>query len=170
VVRPAPCVVRPAREAEIDELAQMWAAMYAYQRAHGMMLALRDDAPEIWKRSLTGRLDSPVSVILVAEAEPGRAGLAGFLAAQVKRLPPHLSAERGKVGFISEVYVDPAQRRHRIGQRLVDAAFAWFARAEVGSVELQVVIDNQAARAFWEKQGFAAELVQMRARLPAEPA
>jgi ribosomal protein S18 acetylase RimI-like enzyme len=166
--------VRPARDAEIDELAQMWAAMYGYQRAHGMMLALRDDAPEIWKRSLAGRLDSPVSVILVAEAIPGaapdRPGLAGFLAAQVKRLPPHLSAERGKVGFISEVYVDPAQRRHRIGQRLVDAAFAWFTRAEVGSVELQVVIDNQVARAFWEKQGFTAELVQMRARLPGDPA
>ena len=161
--------VRPARETEIDELAQMWAAMYAYQRAHGMMLALRDDAPEIWKRSLAGRLDSPVSVILVAEAAAGT-GLAGFLAAQVKRLPPHLSAERGKVGFISEVYVDPAQRRHHIGQRLVDAAFAWFARAEVGSVELQVVIDNQTARAFWEKQGFAAELVQMRVRLPGETA
>jgi ribosomal protein S18 acetylase RimI-like enzyme len=157
--------VRPAREAEIEPVAQMWAAMYAYQREHGMMLPLRDDAAEIWKRSLAGRLDSPVSVILVAEVA-GSPGPAGFLSAQVKRLPPHLSTERPKVGFISEVYVDPAQRRHRVGRRLVDAAFAWFARAEVGSIELQVVIHNDVARAFWESFGFQAELVQMRARLP----
>lgn len=160
--------VRPAREDEIAEVVALWAEMYADQRAHGMALALRDDAAEIWSRQLAGRLDAPISVILVGEAiradgspEPG---LLGFLAAQTKRLPPQFAAERPKVGFISELFVRPAERRHRVGRALVDAAFAWFARAEVGSIELHVLVHNTAARSFWHDMGFEDELVQMRAR------
>ena len=158
----AELAVRPARPTEIDPLGELWGEMYAYQREHGMQLPLRDDAIEIWKRQLAERLDSPVSVVLVAEA-PGGDGLAGFLAAQTKRLPPHLVTDKPKVGFVSEVYVRPAQRRHHVGRALVDAAFGWFARADVGSVELHVLVDNAVARAFWERMGFVAELVQMRA-------
>jgi len=160
--------VRPAREDEIAEVAALWGEMYADQRAHGMALPLRDDAVEIWSRQLAGRLDAPVSVILVGEAlrvdgSPER-GLVGFLAAQTKRLPPQFAAERSKVGFISELFVRPAERRHRVGRALVDAAFAWFARADVGSIELHVLVHNTAARSFWHDMGFEDELVQMRAR------
>ncbi len=159
-MRDAP-LIRPARADEIDRVGALWRAMYDYQRAHGMLLPLRDDATEIWTRQLAGRLDSPVSVVLVSEAEDG--ALTGFLAAQIKRLPPHLTTGNAKVGFISEVFVEPAARRHKVGEALVAAAMAWFDRAEVGSVELHVVVGNDVARAFWERMGFTPELVQMRA-------
>lgn len=152
-------VVRVARDAEIDQLGTLWGEMYDYQRAHGMTLPLRPDAIDIWKKQLVGRLDSQVSVIFVAE----HAGeLVGFLAAQTKRLPPHLSTDKPKVGFISEVFVRPAVRRHHLGKALVDAAFAWFAKADVGSIELHVLVENPDARAFWARLGFVEELVQMR--------
>lgn len=154
--------VRPARPADIDQLGELWGEMYAHQRDHGMQLPLRDDAIELWKRQLAERLDSPVSVVLVAEV-PEAAGLAGFLAAQTKRLPPHLVTGKPKVGFVSEVYVRPAQRRHHVGRALVEAAFRWFDRADVGSVELHVLVGNTIAREFWERMGFRAELTQMRA-------
>lgn len=154
--------VRPAVDGEGAEVAQLWLDMYAYQRAHGMTLPLRDDAAELWQRQLAGRLDSPVSVVLVAERVDAP-GLVGFLAAQIKRLPPHLTTGKAKVGFVSEVYVQPEARRHQVGRKLVEAAFAWFDRADVGSVELQVVADNEVARKFWQSFGFATELVQMRA-------
>lgn len=157
-------VIRAAREDEIAEVGRMWAAMYAFQAARGMMLALRPDATEIWTRQLAGRLDSPVSTILVAEV-PGRAGLAGFLAAQIKRLPPHLAADKPKVGFVSEVFVDEDARRHHVGRALFDAAIAWFRRADAGSVELHVVHGNEVAGAFWRELGFEPELMQMRKRL-----
>jgi ribosomal protein S18 acetylase RimI-like enzyme len=158
--------VRPAREDEIAEVAALWGEMYAHQRAHGMGLPLRDDAVEIWSRQLAGRLDSPVSVILVGEVPraAGEPGLAGFLAAQTKRLPPYFAADKPKVGFISELFVRPTERRHRVGRALVDAAFAWFARADVGSIELHVLVHNTAARSFWHEMGFEDELVQMRAQ------
>jgi GNAT superfamily N-acetyltransferase len=156
--------IRPATVDEIDEVGRLWRAMYDYQAAHGMVLPLRDDAAEIWTRQLTSRLDSPVSVILVAETGD-RVGLCGFLAAQTKRLPPHLSVDNAKVGFISEVYVAETARRHHVGRALVDAAFEWFRGAGVGSVELHVVAGNDVARRFWSELGFELELVQMRRKL-----
>lgn len=152
--------VRPAREAEIDQVAELWAEMYAYQRAHGMQLPLRDGAAEVWKQQLVGRLDSPVSVVLVSEGDDGLP--TGFLSAQVKRLPPHLTAGNPKVGFISEVYVRPEQRRHKVGHALVNAALQWFDRGKVGSVELHVLLGNEVAQTFWKEMGFVPELVQMR--------
>jgi len=155
--------VRPARESEVDRVVELWLAMYAYQRAHGMLLRLRDDAGEIWKRSLAGRLDAPVAVVLVAEAG---GDLLGFLAAQVKRLPAHLVTGNAKVGYISETYVAPEHRRRRVGRALVDAAFAWFERAEVGSIQLEVLVGSEVARAFWVSVGFQPDLLQLRAWLP----
>jgi len=151
--------IRAARADELDAVAAMWSAMYAYQQAQGMMLAVRDDAGEIWKRENASRLDSALATVLVAELD---GGLAGFLAAQTKRLPPYLATGNPKIGYISAVYVDPAARRHRVGKALVDAALAWFTRADCSSIELQVVAGNELARAFWTSVGFAPEILQMR--------
>lgn len=160
LVRPG---VRPGNDAELDEIAGLWRAMYAHQRAHGMTLPLRDDAAEVWKRQLTGRLDSPVSIVLVSPAvAPTDGSLVGFLAAQIKRLPPHLAADKPKVGFISELFVQPDARRRGTGRALVEAAFDWFRRADVGSIELHVLVGNAGGRRFWEELGFVPELLQMR--------
>lgn len=157
---PEPVAIRPGKETEVDRITELWLAMYAHQAAHGMVLPLRDDAGSIWKRQLAGRLDAPISVILVADAGGDR--LDGFVAAQIKRLPNHLSVDKPKVGFISELFVVPEARRHRVGHALVAAAFDWFRRADVGSVELHVMVGNDGARRFWEAVGFVPELVQMR--------
>lgn len=152
--------VRPAQPSDVDVVGDLWREMYNDQRDHGMLLSLRDDAVAIWKRQLGDRLDSPVSVILVAESQEST--LIGFLAASTKRLPAHLAADHAKVGFISELFVRPEARRAQAGKALVDAALAWFDRAGVGSVELHVLVGNEGGRQFWAKQGFTAELVQMR--------
>ena len=154
--------VRPGRDAEIPEIGAMWLEMYVYQQAHGMLLPLRDDARELWERQLAGRVDTPTSVVLVAEDDEQQ-GLVGFLAAQTKRLPAHLTTTKSKVGFISETYVRPEARRHHVGRRLAEAAFAWFDRVDVGSIELHVLVENEVARAFWQSLGFVPELLQMRA-------
>jgi ribosomal protein S18 acetylase RimI-like enzyme len=156
---PAAPRIRPARPDEVDDVGRMWHEMYAYQQQRGMMLPLRDDAVEIYKHEISNRLDTKLSVIFVAELDDG---LAGFLAAQTKRLPPFLSTDKPLVGYIGAVYVRPAARRHHLGKALVDASFAWFERAGVGSIELQVIDGNELARAFWEGMGFQVELVQMR--------
>lgn len=152
-------MIRAARADELDAVARMWSAMYAFQQAAGMVLPLRDDAEDIWKRENASRLDTPLATVLVAERD---GQLVGFLAAQTKRLPPVFAPGNPKIGYISAVYVDPAARRGQIGRALVDAALAWFAKAEVSSIELQVIAGNDTARAFWTGVGFVPEILQMR--------
>ena len=132
--------------------------MYRGQSGLGMLVPLREDAAEMWKRQLLSRLDSPVSVILVGESD---GEILGFLAAQTKRLPPQYAGS-SKVGFISEAYVLPSARRRKLGRMLVDAALAWFGKAECGSIELHVLVNNATGRQFWEELGFVPELLQMR--------
>lgn len=160
-----PLRVRAAREDELDEVARLWGELYVHQRAHGMMLPLRDDAVEVWKRQMNGRLDSPVSLVLVAEKEGG--GIVGILTAQVKRLPPHLATGNPKIGIIPEVFVREEARGLKAGRALVEAALDWFRRGEVGSVEVQIVMGNDGAKKFWGEMGFDPEILQVRRFLSA---
>lgn len=160
---PDATTVRVAVEAEIDELGEMWRAMYAFQQERGMLLPLRDDAVEIWKRETQPRLASKLASVFVAQVT-GERGLAGFISAQVRRLPPWLAGDNPMIGHVPAIYVRPEARRHQVGRALVAAAFAWFRAAGVGSVDLQVIATNDVAREFWTSVGFEPELLQMRAR------
>ena len=139
-------------------MTELWREMYRGQAGLGMLVPLREDAADLWKRQLASRLDSPVSVILVGESD---GQILGFLAAQTKRLPPQYAGS-AKVGFISEAYVLRSARRQGLGRMLVDAAMAWFRKADCGSVELHVLVENAIGRQFWEEVGFVPELLQMR--------
>jgi GNAT superfamily N-acetyltransferase len=152
--------IRIATDADLDRVTQMWLAMYAHQREHGMLLSLHADAADMWRRKIATQLDTAISRLLIAESE---SGLIGFLSAQIKRLPPHLIASTSRIGFISEVFVEPSGRQHGTGRALVSAAFDWMDTIGVGSVELQVLAQSPEAQAFWRRMGFAAELLQMRA-------
>lgn len=158
-------VIRPAREQDITRLGAMWDALYRHQHEHGMLLPLSGDAREKWEKGVRERLDSPVSRVFVAEQD-GR--LLGFLAAQVKRLPPMYDPGLGKLGVVSEIFVEEGARGRRIGDRLVGAALEWLENAGAGTVELQVVPDNPGGRRFWERHGWRVECLQLRREIPSK--
>lgn len=151
--------VRVARAEELPRVTQLLLAMYEHQRQQGMMLALHAEAGDMWQRRMATQLDTNISHVFVAECDHE---LIGFLSAQIKRLPPHLAGTSPRVGFISEVFVESAGRRHGVGAKLVSAALAWMEELDVGSVELHVLARNPDAQAFWRQMGFRDELLQMR--------
>jgi len=159
------CEVRPARAGDVERLGAMWQALYDHQHAHGMILPLAADARERWEKSVAERLDSPVARVFVAECA-GR--VAGFLSAQVKRLPPMYDPSVGKSGVIAEIFVEEEARGQRVGDRLVSAALAWFEAAGAGTVELQVVPDNPGGLRFWERHGWRVECHQLRREIPSK--
>jgi GNAT superfamily N-acetyltransferase len=163
-------VIRTALPAELDQLAAMYDELYRHQADHGMLLAMAPDAGGIWKQRMATQLNTPISQVLVAIVD---GVLRGFLAVQVKRLPPHLR-HRGdnpspRTAYISDVYVVPTERSGGIGRALVERAFEWLQEIGVGSVELAVIAGNERGQAFWNKMGFAPELWQMRRLISTQP-
>ena len=66
-----------------------------------------------------------------------------------------LARDLGGEGEILSLGVLPALRRLGIGRALVDAAVAEAQRREIGSLVLEVAIDNAAARRLYKACGFA---------------
>ncbi|EFG04169.1 histone acetyltransferase HPA2-like acetyltransferase (plasmid) [Streptomyces clavuligerus] len=63
------------------------------------------------------------------------------------------------------MYVRPAHRGERIGERLVHAFTAWARGKEAELVEVTAYAGNAGAVRFYERNGFAATTVTLEARL-----
>lgn len=78
--------------------------------------------------------------------------LLGYCLATKKVYP----IEEPKVcGCINGIFVADDARRLGLGKHLFDIAKKWFEREGVGYVELYHMINDERAKAFWEKMGFA---------------
>lgn len=63
---------------------------------------------------------------------------------------------QGMTAEIDELFIVPEARSHGIGGKLLSAAEAALARAGCVSVQLQLGIHNDSARAFYERHGYTA--------------
>lgn len=57
-------------------------------------------------------------------------------------------------GCINGIYLHESHRRQGLGSRLLKAGLDWLKLQNVKGLELYHVINDEGARAFWEKQGF----------------
>lgn len=84
---------------------------------------------------------------LVAEADDENARIVGYAGLLAPSAP-------GEPADIQTIAVAPAYQRQGVGDRLMDALLAEARRRDAGSVLLEVRVDNQAARAFYQRRGF----------------
>lgn len=96
---------------------------------------------------------------LVVVADVGNE-LAGYCVATAEnRWPPEYGGHH--YGFVEDMAVAAVYRRLGVAQALFAEVDAWFQQQQVDHVELNIAINNEAARAFWEKQGFRSLVVRM---------
>jgi ribosomal protein S18 acetylase RimI-like enzyme len=84
--------------------------------------------------------------------------IVGFAAGNIRILPNYLGNK--KVGYISHVYVSDEFKKQNIGKKLVLELENWFDEKAVAYIELEVLIDNEAAHKFWEKLGFITDNIR----------
>lgn len=94
------------------------------------------------------------ATVLVAEDTAGK--LLGFI---------HVSGEpdyytRGECGHIADIVVAPEARRRGVGETLIAAAEQWARAKGYSLLTLNVFIENDNARALYERTGFGAETVR----------
>ena len=135
--------VRPAREADLDRLAQFW-----YERAALTPLprgvTLRPDARAHWRVSAEGWLTAPDWCVLVAEADDA---LAGFGVGRIVDGPPGFSPDQ--LGEIAAFALDGHAYHPGAGRAIVDGLQSWFRGRGVTRVRVTISKHSPVEQAFW---------------------
>jgi GNAT superfamily N-acetyltransferase len=139
-----------------SDLPTLFRRMYDDMGRHGLRLPLAVDGEALWVKNVAFGVGK--YAIVVGARHDDR--LIGFAHGTLKSIPDYLGAQR--VGFVSHIYVAPEHRRGGTARGLYRAMDDWFRDRGVKSIELQVLVDNEAAIRFWTSLGYAPELVQLR--------
>lgn len=102
------------------------------------------------------------SVLVVAARGDG--SLCGYLVGTVEPEVPIFWVP--ECGWIHDVWVDPAERRHGVARQLVQAAIDHFTTVGVKQMRLHTGAFNEAAREHFESMGFRRSVVEMLRPLP----
>jgi ribosomal protein S18 acetylase RimI-like enzyme len=153
--------VRVATESDLSRLKELWLAFEAEIPAPSYINVDREQ--EI--REIEGIVRDHVAVLAERDGEA-----IGFALARMKG---------SLLGYVSDLYVVPDARGERVAQALTREAVALLRTQGAEAVQLEVLVDNGAARSVYERWGFretlltltadAAELEQRLGREEPEP-
>ncbi len=133
--------IRPAKEDDIGEMSHLLSQLFSIET---------DFTPdeERQHRGLKLLLDTPGSLIIVAEEQGGIIGMATAQALVS-------TAEGGPVGLVEDVVVDISYRGRGIGGALLDHLQGW--ARDKGLSRLQLAADswNSAALGFYARNGWS---------------
>ncbi|MDX2116106.1 MAG: GNAT family N-acetyltransferase [Planctomycetota bacterium] len=153
------CAVRPATEADVPAVLPMVRAICElHESADPQRFAALPDVVDRYARWLPARARDKRSVFLVG-THGSVGGLAGFLVATVEEEIPIFRVR--EVGWIHDVWVEPAARRSGLARALVRGAIDRFAGMGVAQVRLDTGVFNDAARAAFAAEGFRPSVIEM---------
>jgi ribosomal protein S18 acetylase RimI-like enzyme len=149
---PADVTVEPADAADADALADLWIELAADQRRHGSHLLAADNGPRILE-TMRHHIATGTAIVARRDGDP-----VGFVTFEVETGRYRQDAVRG---MIHNIYVREPDRGEGIGSGLLDAAENALLEAGADTVALQVMADNDAARAFYDRHGYAAHRIEL---------
>lgn len=146
-----PAIARPATDMDVPAVIPMW---HQLMERHGQYdtwfvpAPFNDSQAEGFFR--TAAVDSR-RLLLVAESG---SQIVGYLAANIREQPDVF--RNRTFGVISEIFVQPAFRRHGVGRSMVQFTRKWMKERQVNRIEARTLSANRDAAAFWFDQGFYA--------------
>jgi ribosomal protein S18 acetylase RimI-like enzyme len=143
-----PITVRRATSADADLLSALNAEVQAIH-AEALPSWFKLPGPPAFPPSL---MDNPNNLVLVAEID---AAPAGYVYASVTRHAETPWRYASEMIYLHQIGVRAAHRRHGVGAALIAAVRAEAASRNVALLALDVWSFNAAAKAFFQRQGFA---------------
>jgi ribosomal protein S18 acetylase RimI-like enzyme len=150
----SPPPIRRARERDLERLVALFFVLLDYHAERAQRLALRvgAEAEAQVRRLLAARLRASDSRVLVWDED---GDLCGLCVARILERPAIFAeTERGE---IEHLLVRKSSRRRGVGRALAEAGLAWMGERGIRRAQVQVVVENDAARAFWRALGFELE-------------
>lgn len=158
--------VVPFDRAGMQPLLDMFETYYREAAGDDPVLALSENWRAVYRQFLGQALGASDRYIrLVVERPSGRH--VGFIMGQVVE-DPLFAVQR--IGYINELYVEPTLRRGGLGRQLVDGFFRWCRGLGLTTVQLNVLVRNPEAVAFWRQLGFADNMLNMARTFSDRPA
>jgi len=145
----ATITIRPATKENLPAIKALWKEFMDFHKERDPFFARIDDAHEDFGRFMQSNLSKDDWLILVAAAGDQ---VIGYGSATIMLYPPIYQDPR--YGYIQDIAVTEAYRRHGVGQRLFARMVTWFRKKNVSRLELEVAATNEVSQAFWQKIGF----------------
>lgn len=142
---------RLAREDDFPKAMEYYSNLNKHFQKTGYLLPSPDNIGQLWLDSFVRTLGR-FSIMYVAEVE-GK--MVGFILARIKRLPPYMGGVM--VGEISDMWIEEDFRRLGIGKHLSTLCLDWLKKQKVHSVEIQVLVGNEASWKLYEGFGFVMD-------------
>lgn len=147
---------RLATKDDYSLLTEMYSRLNEYFYQVGYRLPRPENVGQLWLDSFKRTLGR-FSNLFVAEID---GEVSGFLLCRLKRLPAHMGGLM--VGEISDIWIEANARRMGVGEKLSRFAIDWMREQDVHSIEVQILIDNQASLRLYESLGFKLEFSTVR--------
>lgn len=156
--------IRPATPADVPLVLPLVRAICDLHAARDPeRFAVLPDVLDRYARWLPERATDPRSVFLVAEHESVQ-GLAGFTVCTIEPEVPIFWVP--ECGWIHDLYIVPAARRHALARALIREVTTRFTHLGVKQLRLLTATFNDAARATFAAEGFRPCVTEMLKPLP----
>jgi len=151
----------------IPELEPLWRALHAAHlsidmRLPGIPMRAQDEAWARRRDQYRGWLAEKDALLLMAES---RGKPVGYALSHLREADESWDTH-GRFGILESIAVLPELRRRGVGQMLMAALHAELRSLGVTVLEIGVVATNEAARRFYERQGFRPWVIHYLGTVP----
>jgi ribosomal protein S18 acetylase RimI-like enzyme len=162
----AEVVIRPAAPADMQAVGRLGALLVRVHHDFDpeRFIAATSRTEQGYGSFLGSQLEDSAVVVLVAD----RAGeVLGYTYAGVEGFD-YMSL-RGPAGVLYDIVVDPADRGHGVGRRLLDATLAALEARGAPRVVLSTADRNEPAQRLFTRAGFRRTMIEMTRELDGDP-
>lgn len=146
----------------LEQVAALFAELYSYVSDKGQKNQMVPNGEKLWIASVKRSLNK-MGVIIIAE---DGSETVGFIHGVIRFLPDFLGG--AKTGFIAHHYISLNYRGAGIGRQLLKETERWFISRNVKQSEAYVNVGNINSKAYFEKNGYDHEIIQLRKFLQKE--
>ena len=150
---------RLATESDYPVAMEFYAFLNKHYQKTGYLLPSPENIGRLWLDTFVRTLGR-FSIVYVAQVE-GR--VVGFSLARIKCLPPYMGGVM--VGELGDIWVVEEYRRLGIGKQLSILCLDWLKEQKVHSVEVKVLVGDEASWKLYESFGFVTDFRDARLML-----
>lgn len=156
-------IIRPAKKADTDTIAQLWLDFVEYHRQ------LDDATPHVaeggeerYAMQIRWSIEDDYAQAYVAE---NNGEVIGYVYGMVMSLTAEMFIDE-RAGMVGDIYVKPEYRGQGVGKSLMQAMKDWFKLRGVSQYEWYVAVFNERGVRFWQDvMGGRPIITRMRAAL-----